>query len=80
MTSKYCLVDMAANTTMVSEQSLFLDPHKTAHTHIKSQMREGRMGHYLSLLNYWLLLISHGGKAVIFRHVPTSVGTTDSTK
>lgn len=75
MTSTYCLVGMAANTMMVSEQSLFLDPHKTAHTHIESQMREGRMGHYLSLLNYWLLLVSYRGKAVIFRHVPTPVGT-----
>lgn len=44
MTSKYYLVGMTASTMMVSVQSLFPDPHKTAHTHIKSQMKEGKNG------------------------------------
>ena len=73
------LVGMTVNTMMVSEQSLFLDSHKTAHPRIESEMGEGRMGNYLSLLNCWLLLVSHGETAVIFRCVPTSEGTPGST-
>lgn len=76
MASKYYLVDMTTITIMVSEQSLCVDLHKIACTYTESQMREGLMGHYLSLLNYWLILVSQRGSS----HYTHKYRHTGSTK